>query len=261
MSAATVYICQSTIVRTIYAISIGRSGKPDADRLSECTGGQPFLRYSSGWAAGDTSNGAARAASLALSTVHAEQWHEKYFAYCKPARIGASIFNAAQAFITIQRSKNLSATLSYTFSKLMGNTTPLLTGFLNANSANGNPDIQNSYHIQDKEWSILSTDVPHRFVANANYSLPFGRGQRFGGDVSGWMNEVIGGWKLNTIVSVQSGYTLGITQTGGQTYSGARPFFVPGGKPLHRGMYTIAWEARARRRHIWIQTRFVRLRL
>jgi len=149
--------------------------------------------------------------------------------------IGASIFNAAQAFITIQRSKNLSATLSYTFSKLMGNTTPLLTGFLNANSANGNPDIQNSYHIQDKEWSILSTDVPHRFVANANYSLPFGRGQRFGGDVSGWMNEVIGGWKLNTIVSVQSGYTLGITQTGGQTYSGARPFFVPGGKPLTSG--------------------------
>jgi hypothetical protein len=146
--------------------------------------------------------------------------------------IGASIFNAAQAFITIQRSKNLSATLSYTFSKLMGNTSPLLTGFLNAN---GTPGIQNSYHIQDKEWSVLATDIPHRFVANANYNLPFGRGQKFGGDVAGWMNAAIGGWKLNTIVSVQSGYTLGITQTGGQAYSGSRPFFVPGGNPLTSG--------------------------
>jgi hypothetical protein len=146
--------------------------------------------------------------------------------------IGASIFNAAQAFITIQRSKNLSATLSYTFSKLMGNTSPLLTGFLNAN---GTPGIQNSYHIQDKEWSILATDIPQRFVANANYSLPLGRGQQFGGDVAGWMNQVIGGWKLNTIISVQSGYTLAITQTGGQDYSGSRPFFVPGANPLTSG--------------------------
>ena len=146
--------------------------------------------------------------------------------------IGASIFNAAQAFITIQRSKNLSATVSYTFSKLMGNTSPLLTGFLNAN---GTPGFQNSYHIRDKEWSIMATDIPQRLVANANYSLPFGRGQRFGGNVGPWMNQVIGGWSVNTIVAIQSGYTLGITQTGGQAYSGSRPFFVPGGKPLTSG--------------------------
>jgi len=146
--------------------------------------------------------------------------------------IGASIFNAAQAFITIQRSKNLSATVSYTFSKLMGNTSPLLTGFLNAN---GTPGFQNSYHIRDKEWSIMATDIPQRLVANANYSLPFGRGQRFGGNVGPWMNQVIGGWSINTIVAIQSGYTLGITQTGGQAYSGSRPFFVPGGKPLTSG--------------------------
>jgi hypothetical protein len=146
--------------------------------------------------------------------------------------IGASIFNAAQAFITIQRSKNLQATISYTFSKLMGNTSPLLTGFLNAN---GTPGFQNSYHIRDKEWSVMATDIPQRFVANANYNLPIGRGQRFGGDVKPWVNQLIGGWSLNTIVAIQSGYPLGITQTAGQAYSGSRPFFVPGGKPLTSG--------------------------
>ncbi|MDE1175739.1 MAG: TonB-dependent receptor [Edaphobacter sp.] len=146
--------------------------------------------------------------------------------------IGASMFHGAQAFITIQRSKNLSATLSYTFSKLMGNTSPLLTGFLNAN---GTPDIQNSYHIRDHEWSVLTSDVPQRFVANANYSLPFGRGQRFGGGVNGFVNQLIGSWKLNTIISIQSGFPLGITQTGGQAFSGSRPTFVQGATPLTSG--------------------------
>ena len=49
------------------------------------------------------------------------------------------------------------------------------------------------------------------------------------------MNQVIGGWKLNSIVSVQSGYALGITQTGGQAYSGSRPFFVSGADRLTSG--------------------------
>ncbi len=146
--------------------------------------------------------------------------------------IGSAEFNAAQAFITIQRSKNLSATLSYTFSKLMGNVSALTTGFLNAN---GTPSIQNTYHIQDYEWSVLATDIPHRFVANANYSLPFGRGQHFGAGVKPWLNEVIGGWKLNTIISVQSGFALGLTQTGGQAFSGSRPSFVPGVAPMTSG--------------------------
>lgn len=146
--------------------------------------------------------------------------------------IGTAEFHAAQAFVTIQRSKNLSATLSYTFSKLMGNVSALTTGFLNAN---GTPGIQNTYHIRDYEWSVLATDVPHRFVANANYNLPFGRGQRFGSDINPWLNEVAGGWKLNAIVSVQSGYALGITQSGGQAFSGSRPSFVQGADPLTSG--------------------------
>jgi hypothetical protein len=146
--------------------------------------------------------------------------------------IGASIFHAAQAFITIQRSKNLSATVSYTFSKNMGNVAPLLTGFLNSN---GTPGIQNSYHIRDYEWSVLTTDIPHRLVANANYSLPFGRGQRFGSGTNRFINELIGNWKLNTIISVQSGFTLGLTQTGGQAFSGSRPMFVSGVTPLTSG--------------------------
>ncbi len=50
-----------------------------------------------------------------------------------------------------------------------------------------------------------SFDVRHRFAMNAVYELPFGRGKRFGDNVNGALNEVIGGWNLTTTVDTQSG--------------------------------------------------------
>ena len=145
---------------------------------------------------------------------------------------GTAIFHGAQAFVTMQPSPNLTATVSYTFSKSLTNAVPLTAGFLNAN---GTPGYQNTYHIRDYEWSLASTDVPHRLVANANYTLPFGRGQRFGGGAPGWVNQIIGGWGLNTIIAVQSGPALGLTQSGGQAFSGSRPTFNQGIDPMTHG--------------------------
>ncbi len=49
------------------------------------------------------------------------------------------------------------------------------------------------------------------FVFAGNYDLPFGKGKMIGGNVKGWVNEVIGGFTLNGNVSIQSGlpYTPG----------------------------------------------------
>jgi hypothetical protein len=51
------------------------------------------------------------------------------------------------------------------------------------------------------------------FVFAGNYDLPFGKGKWIGGDVKGWVNEIIGGFSLNGNVSIQSGlpYTPGYT--------------------------------------------------
>ena len=138
--------------------------------------------------------------------------------------IGSASFNGMQAGVQY-RGGNLSGAAFYTWSKLIGNVSDLINGFLNVT---GNPGIQNYYFIKQYERSNLATDIPHRVVGNAVYTLPFGRGQRLGGNIPRWTDLAVGGWKLNTIISVQSGYPLGITQTGGQAYSGARPTYVPG---------------------------------
>ena len=144
--------------------------------------------------------------------------------------IASSTYHAFQAFLTIQKS-GLSTIVSYTWSKLLGNTTDVTTGSFNAN---GQPGVQDFYRY-DLERSVQPTDIPHRIVGNMNYTLPFGRGQRFGGTMPVWVNQFAGGWKLNFIGYVQSGYALGITQTGGAAYSGGRPTFVPGVSPLTSG--------------------------
>ena len=144
--------------------------------------------------------------------------------------IGSSTYHAFQAFLTA-RTSNLSAIVSYTWSKLLGNTTDVTTGSFNAN---GQPGVQNFYRY-DLERSVQPTDIPQRVVGNLNYTLPFGRGQKFGGDLPRWANQAVGGWKLNFIGFVQSGYALGITQTGGAAYSGSRPSFAPGISALTSG--------------------------
>jgi hypothetical protein len=48
-------------------------------------------------------------------------------------------------------------------------------------------------------------DIPHTFKANVVYDLPFGRGRRFGGNSSGVLERVIGGWQLGVVSRLQSG--------------------------------------------------------
>lgn len=48
-------------------------------------------------------------------------------------------------------------------------------------------------------------DIRHLFNANGIYELPFGRGKSFGGNASGLLDAVIGGWQLSGIYAARSG--------------------------------------------------------
>lgn len=145
--------------------------------------------------------------------------------------IGSTSFNGLQTGLQF-RGSSLNGTVFYTWSKLLGNVSDIVNGFLNTN---GNPGIQNFYFWKQYERSNLATDIPHRIVGSLNYSLPFGRGQRFGANMSKWEDLLAGGWKLNSIVSVQSGNPLNVTQAGGAAYSGSRPTFASDANPLTHG--------------------------
>ena len=148
--------------------------------------------------------------------------------------IGSNSYNALQAGISYRKSDGTTVAVFYTWSKLLGNVVDITTngGGLNITGA---PGIQDYYFLHQNERSNLATDIPQRIVANFVYQLPFGRGQRFGAGIPGWANEIIGGWQLNGVEFVQSGYPLSLTQSGGEAFSGGRPSYVPGVDPLTHG--------------------------
>lgn len=43
------------------------------------------------------------------------------------------------------------------------------------------------------------------FTANTNYDLPFGHKQMFGANSPGWVNEIIGGFSMNAVVTAETG--------------------------------------------------------
>jgi hypothetical protein len=70
-------------------------------------------------------------------------------------------------------------------------------------------------------------DIPHAFKANIVYDLPFGRGRRFGGSVSGALDRLIGGWQVGIVSRLQSGtpINLGNVRIVGMTRGEASKLF------------------------------------
>jgi hypothetical protein len=63
--------------------------------------------------------------------------------------------------------------------------------------------------LLDERTMVRSTaGVPHALKMTVMYQLPFGRGQRYGTDWSGWLDGAAGGWSLNLTGRVQSGTVL-----------------------------------------------------
>ena len=52
---------------------------------------------------------------------------------------------------------------------------------------------------------LAANGVDHAVKAGAVYELPFGRGRKWGSGVSGWLNQVIGGWEFYWAGVLQSG--------------------------------------------------------
>ena len=141
---------------------------------------------------------------------------------------GSSTYHSLQAKLVKRTSQGLTLLASYTWSKLISN--------VNAQNApigpTGNTGVQNYYDLRG-ERAVSELNQPHNFVLNAVYELPFGGGKRFLASQGGVMNKFVGGWKLTSILTEQSGFPLTLTAAG--TGAGTRPNPVPGVNPTISG--------------------------
>jgi hypothetical protein len=132
--------------------------------------------------------------NLASTTVSRAQLLRPYPQYNNVQsgqNVGYSWYHSAQVRVEKRFSAGFTASLSYTFSKLM-EAVSFLNGF----------DLR-------PEEVISSQDRPHRTTLNWLYELPFGRGKTFAGPGNAFATKLISGWQVQGILTNQSGAPLG----------------------------------------------------
>ena len=120
--------------------------------------------------------------------------------------LGHSSYDALQVKYHKRYATGLQFLVSYTWSKLIDDYSSASCGCLGFLTVPAFTD--NNNRRLDKSLSLL--DVAHHLVANYQYDLPFGKGKRY---LNGnrLVSAVVGGWSINGITTVQSGFPLSIT--------------------------------------------------
>ena len=118
------------------------------------------------------------------------------------ASYGASTYHSMQLKLERRYSSGFSVQGSYTFSKLLDDTSS--TPFGGESFAGGG--YQDHEHRRS-ERALAVWDAPHQLTINSVWELPFGPHKRFlnGGKALG---VLVGGWQLNGIASMRSGAPL-----------------------------------------------------
>jgi hypothetical protein len=142
--------------------------------------------------------------------------------------VGVGNYNALQMKVQKRFSSGGQILGSYTFSKLLTNAESL-TSWLETVGA---PGYQNTNNLAG-EYALSGYDARQRLTVSYVYSLPFGKGQRYGAGVTGVANVFVSGWGVNGVSTFQKGYPMGISSSAGYvaTYSGTgttRPNVVQG---------------------------------
>ncbi len=115
------------------------------------------------------------------------------------AQVGSASYNALQASLQKRMSSGLYFLAAYTWSKNM-NVSGGTINFAYAAS-------RSAYNIR-AERSINNSDFPHQISLAWVYSLPYGKGRKFGGH-NGALDTVAGGWQLSAVQHYTSGAPLG----------------------------------------------------
>ena len=97
---------------------------------------------------------------------------------------------------------------AFTWSKAISDAQP----FGGGDNDTGNR-IQDIYN-KKADKGLAPYNHKFRFVSSFIYELPMGKGKRLGGNASGVVEHLIGGWQLNGIVSLQSGFPITIIRSG-----------------------------------------------
>lgn len=138
---------------------------------------------------------------------------------------GNSHYDSAQLTFERRFSQGLNLLANYTYSKCRTDSYQLL-GLESA--AGYRAPYLPGFGVQG-DYSLCGIDVPNMVHVSGTWQVPLGRGQRWGRGMSGVANQIIGGWAVNWILTLQDGFPFNVGCPVGTTGDfGCTALLVPG---------------------------------
>ena len=172
-------------------------------------------------------------AALAAKTIQYGQLLRPFPQYNGVNYAGEGIGNSTYESLQVKAEKRFaggnSILVAYTHAKLISDT-DTITGWLESGGTGG---VQNWNNLR-AEKSLASFDTPDRLVVSYVLDIPVGKGRKFLSNANGFVNATLGGWGVQGITTIQSGFPLHFTMNSGNANSpgsgSQRPNLVPGCK-------------------------------
>ncbi len=114
--------------------------------------------------------------------------------------MGKQRYDSAQFKLTRRFSQGLTFLASYTIAKTLEQMQLLNAQDFNLSDPGSTKLVKQSYS------SSAQVDIPQKFNIAGVYELPFGKGKPVASDVSGVVNQFIGGWELNFNITYMKGW-------------------------------------------------------
>jgi outer membrane receptor protein involved in Fe transport len=110
------------------------------------------------------------------------------------AMLARSEYHGVQFQVNKRYSRGFTAQVSYTLGKVKDTGSDVQVGALPVDA-----------RALDLEWAVADFDVRHRFVANWLWEVPFLK------DAAGLKGALLGGWQINGITALQSGFPFSVS--------------------------------------------------
>ena len=160
--------------------------------------------------------------ALATPTIAAAQLLKPYPRFQNVAvyrnDTGTANYNAIEAQVEKCLSRGLSLTFAYTHSRLIDDASSVFSSTV-LSSPNTSSIIAADTFRPYLERDVSTGDMPNVTAISGGYELPTGRNHRLGNSALG--NTLLGGWAINSIITLQSGMPVAVTQaTNNNSFAG-----------------------------------------
>jgi hypothetical protein len=141
---------------------------------------------------------------------------------------GNTSYNALQIDVTRRLSRGLQIRGNFTWSRNLD-----MNSALTGAQANNQPQMIMNRNNLRGDWGLSALNVTAQSSISASYELPFGKGKPMLNSAGGLAQFLVGGWQLNGIATLLSGFPItpqvGSNRSGdGDTRNPDRPSLNPG---------------------------------